>query len=68
MRKFVDSEILLNKISKMIEYCRTDKRVTATIALYQIADDVIDCPCIEITAEGLQALKAHKIQKAEAEE
>lgn len=68
MRKFIDSEVLLNKISKMIEYCRTDKKVSAVIALYQVFDAVIDCPYIEITAEGLQALKAHKIQKAEAEE
>lgn len=66
MRKFVDSEVLLNQISKMIEYCRTDKRVTAIIALYQVLDAVIDCPYIEITAEGLTALKAIK-RKSEVE-
>ena len=63
MRKFVDSEILLNKISKMIEYCGMDKRVTAIIALHQVFDAVMGCPHIEITVEELQALEAYKKRK-----
>lgn len=63
MRKFVDSEVLLNKLSKMIEYCGTDKRVTAITALHQVFDAVINCPSIEITEEGLKALKSYKKRK-----
>ena len=43
----IDANALLEKLSRMIDYCKTDKKVNATTALFQVGDAIMDCPTVD---------------------
>ena len=48
MAKYIDKEKVLQKLSRMIDYCKNDSKVNGLTALFQAADAIIDCPTVEV--------------------
>lgn len=48
MARYIDAELLMQKLSRMIDYCRTDPKVSCLTALYQVGDAIIDCPTADV--------------------
>ena len=46
-KRLIDANALLEKLSRMIEYCKTDSKVNGLTALFQVGDAVMDCPTID---------------------
>ncbi len=43
MDEYIDKEKLLQKLSRMIEYCKDDNKVNGLTALFQVGDAIMDC-------------------------
>ena len=43
MSKSINQELILEKLSRMIDYCKKDKSVNGLTALFQVADAIMDC-------------------------
>ena len=46
-QRLIDANAFLQKLSKMIDYCKTDNKVNALTALFQVGDAVMDCPTVD---------------------
>ena len=46
-KRLIDANALLEKLSRMIEYCKTDNKVNGLTALFQVGDAVMDCPTVD---------------------
>lgn len=46
--EYIEKELILQKLSRMIGYCEKDKKVDALTALFQFGDAIMDCPVIEV--------------------
>ena len=47
MTEYIDKEKLLQKLSRMIDYCKTDNKVNGLTALFLVGDAIMDCPTVE---------------------
>ncbi len=49
MARYIDEELLLQKLSRMIDYCEKnkDKRFNALNVLFQVGDAIMDCPTVD---------------------
>ena len=52
MARYIDSEVFLEKLSKMIEYCKSDPKVTGLTALLQAGDAIMNCPTVELVHQS----------------
>ena len=48
MDKYIDKEKLLQKLSRMIDYCENDNKVNGLTALFQACDAIMDCPTADV--------------------
>ena len=48
MAEYIDKEKLLQKLSRMIDYCKNDNKVNGLTALFQVGDAIMDCPTVEV--------------------
>lgn len=50
MAEYIEKELLLEKLSRMIEYCEKnkDKKFNALNVLFQVGDAIMDCPVLEV--------------------
>lgn len=48
MAEYIDKEKLLQKLSRMIEYCKNDNKVNGLTALFQVGDAIMDCPTDDV--------------------
>lgn len=48
MAEYIDKEKLLQKLSRMIEYCKDDNKVNGLTALFQVGDAIMDCPTADV--------------------
>ena len=48
MAEYIDKEKLLQKLSRMIEYCKNDNKVNGLTALFQVGDAIMDCPATDV--------------------
>lgn len=48
MAEFIEKEVLLQKLSRMIDYCKNDKKVNGLTALFQVGDAVMDSPAADV--------------------
>ena len=48
MAEYIDKEKLLQKLSRMIEYCKNDNKVNGLTALFQVCDAIMDCPTADV--------------------
>lgn len=48
MAEYVERETLLSKLSRMIDYCKKDQKVTGLTALFQVGDAIMDCPSADV--------------------
>ena len=48
MAEYIDKEKLLQKLSRMIEYCKNDNKVNGLTALFQVGDAIMDCPTADV--------------------
>lgn len=48
MPRYIDADELINKLSRMIDYCKKDNKVTGLTALFQVGDAVIDCKTADV--------------------
>ena len=44
--RLIDADVLLQKISRMLDYCQDNGFETEMSALFQVGDAIIDCPTI----------------------
>lgn len=47
-KEYIERDEILQKISKMIEYCKKDNKVNGLTALFQVGDAVIDCKSADV--------------------
>ena len=45
--RLIDADSLLQKVSKMIDYCKSDDKVNGLTALFQVGDSIIDCQTVD---------------------
>lgn len=47
---YIDSEHLMEKVSRMIDYCykNKDKKFNALSVLFQVGDAIMDCPTADV--------------------
>lgn len=48
MAEYIERDEILQKISRMIEYCKKDYKVNGLTALFQVGDAVIDCKSADV--------------------
>ena len=48
MAEYIEREVLLQKLSRMIDYCKKDQKVTGLTALFQAGDAVMDCTTADV--------------------
>ena len=48
MAEYIDKEKLLQKLSRMIDYCKNDNKVNGLTALFQVGDAIMNCPTVEV--------------------
>ena len=60
MAEYIDKEKLLQKLSRMIEYCKNDNKVNGLTALFQVGDAIMDCP----TADVVQVVRCKDCKHA----
>ena len=58
-QRLIDAEALLEKLSKMIDYCEKDKKVNSLTALFQVGDAIMDC----LTVEAKPVVHAHWLEQ-----
>ena len=46
-KRLIDANALLEKLSRMIEYCKTDSKVNGLTALFQVGDALMDCHTVD---------------------
>lgn len=46
MAEYINKETILQKLSRMIDYCKKDEKVNALTALFQVGDAIMDCAVI----------------------
>lgn len=48
--RLIDAELLMQKLSKMIDYCEKnkDKKFNALNVLFQVGDAIMDCPTVDV--------------------
>ena len=58
--RLIDADALLEKLQRMIDYCKNDNQVNGLTALFQVGDAIMDCPTLTPTNEPLtwEELKA----------
>ena len=47
-KEYIERDKILQKISKMIEYCKKDNKVNGLTALFQVGDAIIDCKSADV--------------------
>ncbi len=47
MARLIDADKILEKLQRMIEYCKKDKYVNGLTALFQVGDAIMDCPTVD---------------------
>lgn len=47
MARLIDADKLLEKLAKMIEYCKKDNGVNGLTALFQAGDAIMDCKAVD---------------------
>ena len=53
MARMIDADILLEKLQRMIDYCKNDNQVNGLTALFQVGDAIMDCPTLTPPNEPL---------------
>ena len=48
MPRYIDEQLLMEKISRMIDYCEKNKKVNGLTALFSVGDAVMDCPTADV--------------------
>ena len=48
MAEYIDKEKLLQKLSRMIDYCENDNKVTGLTSLFQVVAAIMDCPNADV--------------------
>ena len=48
MARYIDADLLMQKLSRMIDYCKKDNKVNGLTALFQVGDAIIDCPTTDV--------------------
>lgn len=49
----IDADALLEKLQRMIDYCKNDNQVNGLTALFQVGDAIMDCPTLTQSNEPL---------------
>ena len=65
MARLIDADVLLGKLSRMIDYCRKDSKVNGLAALFEVGDAIMDCKTVD-AVEVVQGYwsKANNRQKS----
>jgi hypothetical protein len=61
-KRLIDANALLEKLSRMIDYCKNDNKVSGLTALFQVGDAIIDCPTVDAVevVHGRWLYEAHR--------
>lgn len=47
--RLIDADKLLEKLKRMIDYCKKDKQINGLTVLFQVGDAIMDCKVIDAT-------------------
>lgn len=51
----IDADALLEKLQRMIDYCKNNNQVNGLTALFQVGDAIMDCPTLTPPNEWVRA-------------
>lgn len=51
----VDADALLEKLQRMIDYCKNNNQINGLTALFQVGDAIMDCPTLTLPSEWVSA-------------
>lgn len=51
MARYIDADKLMQKLSRMIDYCKTDSKINGLTALFQVGDAIMDSPAADVIRE-----------------
>ena len=51
----IDADALLEKLQRMIDYCKNNNQINGLTALFQIGDAIMDCPTLTLPSEWVSA-------------
>ena len=58
-KRLIDANAFLEKLSRMIDYCKNDSKVDGLTALFQVGDAIIDCKTVDaVEVVQFNALKS----------
>ena len=46
-KRLIDANALLQKLHRMIDYCKANNKVTGLTALFQVGDAIMDCKTVD---------------------
>lgn len=54
MARYIDAELFMQKLSRMIDYCEKnkDKKFNALNVLFQVGDAIMDCPDADVVPKS----------------
>lgn len=47
MARLIDADVLIGKLSSMVDYCRKDSKVNGLAALFEVGDAIMDCKTVD---------------------
>jgi hypothetical protein len=55
MSTYIDSNVLMTKISGMFDRCKKDPKISGLTVLFQVIDAIKECPTIYVKKDGEQS-------------
>lgn len=53
MARLIDADVLLGKLSRIVDYCRENLKVNGLAAMFEVLDAIIDCK----TVDGVEVVR-----------
>ncbi len=47
MARLIDADVLLGKLSSIVDYCRKNLKVNGLAAMFEVLDAIIDCKTVD---------------------
>ena len=63
MSKSINQKLILEKISKMVDYCEKDRSVNGLTVLSQVVDAIMNCPDDKSSSKWISVKKRNAERK-----
>lgn len=57
MARLIDADVLIGKLSRMVDYCRENLKVNGLAALFEVLDAIMDCKEEAPTIDAVEVVR-----------